>query len=44
MPIRISANLCRLEEEAFGKIAYEVMRSVFEMHNELGRFFDEKNL
>lgn len=42
MPIHINANVCRFDEEVFGKIAYEVMRSVFDLHNEFGRFFDEK--
>jgi GxxExxY protein len=34
--------ICRLDEASFGKIAYDVMRCVFDIHNEFGRFFDEK--
>jgi GxxExxY protein len=31
-----------MENEVFGKIAYDVMRCVFSIHKEFGRFFDEK--
>jgi GxxExxY protein len=42
MPIQVRTTTCRLDEVSFGKIAYDVMRCVFEIHNEFGRFFDEK--
>jgi len=42
MPIQVRTTTCRLDEPAFGKIAYDVMRCVFDVHNEFGRFFDEK--
>jgi GxxExxY protein len=42
MPIQVGAITHRLNESEFGRIAYDVMRCVFEIHNDLGRFFDEK--
>lgn len=42
MPVQVRVTTCRLDEPAFGKIAYYVMRCVFDIHNEFGRFFDEK--
>jgi GxxExxY protein len=42
MPIQVYTTTCRLDEVSFGKIAYDVMRCVFDIHNEFGRFFDEK--
>src|SRR5215475_1781985 len=42
MPIQVRTTTCRLDEVSFGKIAYDVMRCVFDIHNEFGRFFDEK--
>ena len=42
MPIRIRTTIHRLDEGTFSKIAYDVMRVVFDIHNEFGRFFDEK--
>jgi GxxExxY protein len=42
MPIQVHTTICRLDEASFGKIAYDVMRCVFDIHNEFGRFFDEK--
>ncbi len=42
MPITTRIPLRRLNQSEFGDIAYEVMRHVFAIHNELGRFFDEK--
>ncbi len=42
MPIQVGAITHRLKENEFGRIAYDVMRCVFDIHNELGRFFDEK--
>ena len=42
MPVQVGTTTCRLSESDFGRIAYEVMRCVFEIHNEFGRFFDER--
>ena len=42
MPITTRIPLRRLNQQEFGGIAYEVMRHVFNIHNEMGRFFDEK--
>jgi len=42
MPIRVSAKTHRLDQNDFGRITYDVMRCVFDIHNEFGRFFDEK--
>src|SRR5262245_44692985 len=42
MPIQVRTTTCRLDEPVFGKIVYDVMRCVFDIHSEFGRFFDEK--
>jgi GxxExxY protein len=42
MPIKVGATTRRLDQNEFGRIAYDVMGCVFEIHNEFGRFFDEK--
>ena len=42
MPIIIQHPLRRLSQAEFGSLAYEVMRAVLELRDELGRFFDEK--
>jgi hypothetical protein len=42
MPIYVRTPTCRLDQAAFGKIAYDVMQCVFDIHNEFGRFLDEK--
>ncbi|HUG92213.1 MAG TPA: GxxExxY protein, partial [Planctomycetaceae bacterium] len=42
MPIRVGAETRRLSQEEFGRMAYELMDCVFQVHNELGRFFDER--
>lgn len=42
MPVIVDAVTKRLDQAAFGKIAHDVMRCVFDIHNEFGRFFDEK--
>lgn len=41
MPVSIDTEIRRLSQEEFGAIAFEVMREAFEIHRELGRFFDE---
>src|SRR6266516_5481559 len=42
MPISIPIPLRRLSQQEFGDIAYETMHHVFDIHHELGRFFDER--
>ncbi len=42
MPITTSIPIKRLSQKDFGEIAYEVMKHTFKIHNEIGRFFDEK--
>ena len=42
MPISTRIPIRRLSQAEFGEIAFEVMRHVFDIHNEIGRFFDEK--
>ena len=32
----------RLSQDEFGELSYAVMAHVFEIHNEFGRFFDER--
>ena len=42
MPIRCRIPLRRYTQHEFGDLSYEVLREVFTIHNEMGRFFDEK--
>lgn len=42
MPVTLNIPIRRVSQAEFGQVAYEVMRHVFAIHNELGRFFDEK--
>ncbi len=42
MPITLSEQVRRLSQVEFGELAFEVMRNVFAIHNELGRFFNEE--
>ena len=42
MPVIIKTPTTRLDQAAFGKIAHEVMQCIFAIHNEFGRFFDER--
>jgi GxxExxY protein len=42
MPIIRQPQTTRISQDDFGAIAYEVMAHVHEIHNEFGRFFDEK--
>src|ERR1700719_3854302 len=42
MPITLSVPMRRLSQLEFGALSFEVMRHVFAIHNEIGRFFDEK--
>jgi GxxExxY protein len=42
MPVIVDAVTKRLDQAVFGKITHDVMRCIFDIHNEFGRFFDEK--
>jgi GxxExxY protein len=42
MPIEIQADIQRPTSDEFTALAYEVMACAFEVHNEIGRFCDEK--
>jgi hypothetical protein len=42
IPIQVCATTHRLDDAAFRQIAFDVMSCVFDIHNEFGRFFDEK--
>jgi GxxExxY protein len=42
MPINLKTRLRRLSQAEFGELAYTVMGCVFEIHQDLGRLFDEK--
>src|SRR5438067_8290864 len=42
MPISVRRPVRRVSQKEFGDIAFEVMRHVFAIHNEIGRFFDER--
>jgi GxxExxY protein len=41
MPIHRITETIRPTQSEFGQIAYDVMKCVYEIHNEFGRFFDE---
>ncbi len=42
MPVIIRTPIRGLSQAEFGDLAYAVMGCVFEIHRDLGRFFDEK--
>ena len=42
MPIIRPTQTTRPSQEEFGALAYEVMEHVYAVHNEFGRFFDER--
>ena len=42
MPIKTRIPIRRISQLEFSEVAFEVMRHVFAIHNEVGRFFDEK--
>lgn len=42
MPIHPGVKAYRMDEAPFKQLVFEVMRCVFDIHNEFGRFFDEK--
>ena len=41
MPIHRPTETIRPTQSEFGQIAYDVMKCVYDIHNEFGRFFDE---
>ncbi len=41
MPITSPISLCSISQKEFAAIDYQVMRSVFDCQNELGRLCDE---
>lgn len=41
MPINIDAQTRRMSQAEFADVAYRVMQRIFNVHNQLGRFFDE---
>ena len=42
MPVKVHHPIRRPSESEFSALTYEVMRCVFDIHNEFGRFFDER--
>lgn len=42
MPITTIAEIRLLDDEEYGEVVHETMRHIFAVHNELGRFFDER--
>jgi len=42
MPVTLRTPIRRLSQAEFGDLAYAVMGCVFEIHSDMGRFFDEK--
>lgn len=42
MPVVVHADIQRMTQDEFGRISYEVMKHVFAIHSELGRFLNEE--
>ena len=42
MPVIVRTPIRRLSQGEFGELAYSVMQCVFQIHRDMGRFFDEK--
>jgi hypothetical protein len=42
MPVLLRQPIRRLSQAEFGELSFEVMHHVFAIHNEVGRFFDER--
>ena len=42
MPITVDRPIQVMTQEQFGAVAYEVMNHAFDIHSEMGRFFDER--
>jgi GxxExxY protein len=41
MPVTVNADLVALEQDVFARVAFDVMREVFSLHQQLGGLFDE---
>jgi hypothetical protein len=41
MPICVHADVRRMDQDEFGRIAYVVMGHAFAIHEKMGRFFHE---
>jgi GxxExxY protein len=42
MAVTVDADIRRMTQQEFGRVAYKVMECVFAIHNEMGRFFSEE--
>jgi len=42
MPVFINENVERISQEEFYYIDEKIMKGVFDIHNDIGRFYDEK--
>lgn len=42
MPVKMHVPIRRISQQEFAELSFEVMRHVFAIHNEIGRFFDEQ--
>src|SRR4051794_30693380 len=42
MPVTLRTPIRHLSQAEFGDLAYSVMGCVFQIHRDMGRFFDEK--
>ncbi len=42
MPIKLKVKVKKISEDAFYSLDYKIMKAVFSIHNDLGRFYDEK--
>lgn len=42
MPIQTARQISRIDEQDFYKIDHQMMRFAFDIHNEIGRLWDEK--
>jgi GxxExxY protein len=42
MPIEVDAEIRKVSQDEFAQVAYETMRHVFDVRNEMGRLFNEK--
>jgi len=42
MPVTLQVPIRRISRQEFAELSFEVMRHVFSIHNEIGRFFNER--
>jgi len=42
MPVKLHVAIRRISRQEFAEVSFEVMRHVFLIHNEIGRFFNER--